>query len=213
MEKRPGYFWLMGFCLMLLLTLTGCAALDALLLEPLYAEDGQQQYIDVAATEALPPEIKAKGDVVLVKASDRVPGREYEVAYSGEASSTLGSVGGLLNLIPGWGGLATGVLGLFGGGYAAIRGKKKINAAKAGKAAFAGLSAELVQTIEAIKAGELDEDKNGKISTDEIAAYVKKRGKDFIKPEFLAEVVRISTSTLEPSVKQKRLEELAAKTV
>ena len=80
-----------------------------------------------------------------------------------------------------------------------------------GYSASSGGMALLVGVLEDIKTGALDADRNGRISLAEIREYIRKRGKEALKPAFVAEVVRIVTSTLTPSENQRALEEAAAK--
>jgi hypothetical protein len=188
--------------------LCGCALMDSLMLDPMRDANGERLYIDISATEALPEAEREAGKAVLVRESQREPGRAYEQAYRAEPSAAVRQVESLANLIPGWGGLAAALTGLFAGGYAALRGKRRLEAAVAGRAAMAGLSAELVSTIEAIQRGELDTDGDGKVSLREIRAFVRKRGKRALKPDVLARVVNIVTSSLTPTEQQRELERL-----
>jgi hypothetical protein len=181
------------------LFMTGCRALDSLLLDPMVdIETGEQLYVDLEATEALPESAKENGEVVVVLESERVPGREYELAYSGDESATVKSAKGLISTLGPWGALGGGLLSLLTGGYAAARGRKKFKLGGTKEL----LTSELVKMIEELKANDGD-----------LNETVKKLGSKVKDPEYLKEVVRIVTGDFSDSERQKLLEKAAADAV
>lgn len=198
-----------------LVTLTGCAALDSFFLEPLKnPTTHEKQYIDVEATEALPAEMKDEGKAVLVDESKRIPGRKYELAYSDKPSEAFGAVGqlagGIGSMLGGWGAILGPVLGVIGAGYAAVRGKKKVNAAQAGKQAAVLGAAEIAHVMKDWQDGLIDANKDGEVTFDEIKAYLVKTGKErYANPAFVQSILSIVESSMTKSEKQAALEKAA----
>lgn len=191
-------------------TLGGCALLDSLMLEPLTFQDGSDAWIDVEATESLPEDQRDAGAVVLVKGSDRIPGRKYERAYKDESNGLLPGIGNAVGSNFGaWGAIAGPIGGIVAAVYAAIRGRRKFSLAKAGQGLMALALVEFAKTMQDMKDGKIDTDADGKVALNEISAYIAKRGKDSANPEFIKRVVEIALSSMVESDKQKKLEELA----
>lgn len=185
---------LMALCLLL----SGCALLDSLMLNRLRDAQGQELFIDREGK--------------LTREAHDAQGRPHEPAYSSEPGSAVDALAqGAAALGGPWGAAIGGGLGLIAAAYAALRGRRQVNAERAKGAAWQGGMALLVSVLEDIKSGAIDADKNGKISLAEIREYVRRRGKEALKPAFVAEVVRIVTSTLTPTEKQRALEEAATK--
>ncbi|CAG0979985.1 hypothetical protein PLCT2_01845 [Planctomycetaceae bacterium] len=178
--------------------LSGCALLDSLMLSRMRNEQGQELYVDREGK--------------LTREAADAQGNAHEPAYSSEPSEAVGALAQGAQALGGpWGAAAGAGLGLIAAAYAAMRGRRQVNAARAKTEAWQGGMALLVNVLEDIKTGAIDADRNGKISLKEIREYVRKRGKEALKPAFVAEVVRIVTSTLTPTEKQRALEEAAAK--
>lgn len=181
------------------LTLCGCAMLDGLFLKPAKTPSGELAFRDVKASDAA-------GKDVIVPASERVPGREYEQVFTDQSTGVAEIAGGVLGLIPGWGQLAAGATSLFAGIYLAIRGRKKLSMATLkGSAMEMGLQFA-ASVVADFVSGKIDADKDGKVSIDEIKRYVAERAKDALKPEFVTEIIRIFTSSMEPAERQKAVE-------
>lgn len=208
-NNRPGYFPLLGFCLAMVMLLSGCALLDDLFLDPLKTEDGEALYVDVAATAALPDADKQAGKAVLVRESQLVPGKEYEKAYSDQPSALVGTIGSISKMIPGWGALSGGILSLLVGGYAGLRGRKSYKAGVAAREAGVLGMGLLAEVIADYSAGKLDEDKDGSIDLGEIGSYLKRKGLEHLNPDFVQKVINVGASGLQTSEKQKALAELA----
>ena len=177
---------------------SGCALLDSLMLGRMRNAQGQELYLD---REGKPTR----------EATD-AQGNPNEPAYESGPSDTVSALAAGAQALGGpWGAAIGGGLGLIAAAYAALRGRRQVNAERAKGAAWQGGMALLVGVLEDIKTGALDADRNGKISLAEIREYIRKRGKEALKPAFVAEVVRIVTSTLTPTEKQRALEEAAGK--
>ncbi len=178
--------------------LSGCALLDSLMLGRMRDEQGQELYVD--------------RDGKLTREAKDAHGNPNEPAYgSGPSDAVSALTAGAQALGGPWGAAAGAGLGLIAAAYAALRGRRQVDAERAKSAVWQGGMALLVGVLEDIKTGAIDADKNGKISLAEIREYIRKRGKEALKPAFVAEVVRIVTSTLTPTEKQRALEEAAAK--
>lgn len=178
--------------------LSGCALLDSLLLGRMKNEQGQELFID--------------RDGKLTRESHDARGNPHEPAYTSEPSEAASALAAGAQALGGpWGAAAGAGLGLIAAAYAALRGRRQVSAERVKTAAWQGGMALLVSVLEDIKQGAIDADKNGKISVAEIREYIRKRGKEALKPAFVAEVVRIVTSTITPTEKQRALEEAAAK--
>ncbi|MCC6573292.1 MAG: hypothetical protein IT462_05815 [Planctomycetes bacterium] len=181
----------------LTLLLSGCALLDGLFMDPQRDAQGRPLFVDEQGR--LTPE-----------AVNPATGVAREPAYSGAPSPlAAGATGAASTLLGPWGAAAGAGIGLFASVYAALRGKRRIDAERAKSAAWQGGMTLLVGVIEDIKNGRIDADRNGKVSLKEIAAYVSKRGRDAINPDFVAEVVRIVNSTLPEADKSAALAKLA----
>lgn len=178
--------------------LSGCALLDSLMLGRMRNAQGQELYLD---REGKPTR----------EATD-AQGNPNEPAYESGPSDAVSALAAGAQALGGpWGAAIGSGLGLIAAAYAALRGRRQVNAERAKGAAWQGGMALLVGVLEDIKTGALDADRNGKISLAEIREYIRKRGKEALKPAFVAEVVRIVTSTLTPTEKQRALEEAAGK--
>lgn len=178
--------------------LSGCALLDSLMLSRMRDAQGEELYLDRNGK--------------LTREAHDAQGKPHEPAYSSEPSGAVDALAQGAQALGGpWGAAIGGGLGLIAAAYAALRGRRQVNAERAKGAAWQGGMALLVGVLEDIKSGAIDADRNGKISLAEIREYVRKRGKEALKPAFVAEVVRIVTSTLTPTEKQRALEEAAAK--
>jgi len=173
-----------------LFCLGGCALLDGLMGEA-----------TVQATDADgKPLFKAPDGTLTTERIDPASGRANppaEFAFVSGDSAVVSGAAGLAGMLGPWGALA-GALGTLGAGiYARARNRQRLNEiglrrqaerqldlAGSGAAFLAGL-------IEKIKEGEaIDTDRNGKISIDELKAWVRAQGKNFRDPEFLTEVVK-----------------------
>lgn len=178
--------------------ISGCALLDSFMLNRLRDAQGQELYIDREGK--------------LTREAHDAQGKPHEPAYSSEPSGAVNALAqGAAALGGPWGAAIGGGLGFIAAAYAALRGRRQVSAERAKGAAWQGGMALLVSVLEDIKSGAIDADRNGKISLAEIREYVRRRGKEALKPAFVAEVVRIVTSTLPPTEKQRALEEAAAK--
>ncbi len=178
--------------------LSGCALLDSLMLGRMRNAQGQELYLD---REGKPTR----------EATD-AQGNPNEPAYESGPSDAVSALAAGAQALGGpWGAAIGSGLGLIAAAYAALRGRRQVNAERAKGAAWQGGMALLVGVLEDIKTGALDADRNGRISLAEIREYIRKRGKEALKPAFVAEVVRIVTSTLTPTEKQRALEEAAGK--
>lgn len=178
--------------------LSGCALLDSLMLGRMRDPQGQELYVDREGK--------------LTHEAKDAQGNPNEPAYESGPSDTVNALAAGAQALGGpWGAAIGGGLGLIAAAYAALRGRRQVNAERAKGAAWQGGMALLVGVLEDIKTGALDADRNGKISLAEIREYIRKRGKEALKPAFVAEVVRIVTSTLTPTEKQRALEEAAGK--
>jgi hypothetical protein len=178
--------------------LSGCAMLDSLLLGRMRNEQGQELYLD--------------RDGKLTREAADAQGNPNEPAYGSGPSDAVNALAAGANALGGpWGAAAGAGLGLIAAAYAALRGRRQVNAERAKGAAWQGGMSLLVSVLEDVKSGAIDADRNGKISLAEIREYIRKRGKEALKPAFVAEVVRIVTSTLTPTEKQRALEEAAGK--
>ncbi len=200
--------------LSLTLFLSGCSLLDGFFYEEMRDPvTNEITYVDVEATEALPQEMQDAGQAVLVKASDRIDGREYEVAYTDSPSAEYGAVGsvvsGIGNALGGWGILGTALFGGLFSLYSGIRGKRRLVASEAGrKAALLG-AAEIASVLADYNSGKMDTNKNGKVSMAEVGVYLVKRGKSYANPEFVQSIINIVTSSMSESEKQAALEKAA----
>jgi hypothetical protein len=182
----------------LALTLGGCALLDSLMLSRMKNSRGEDLFVD------------GRGE--LTTESKDAGGRENEPAYGSAPGDGVSALSALAQAFGGpWGAAAGAGLGLITAAYAALRGRRQLSAERAKAAAWQGGMALLVSVIEDLKNGAIDADKNGRIKLAEIREYIRKRGKEALKPAFVAEVVRIVTSTLSETEKQRALEEAAAK--
>lgn len=182
--------------LLFALTLSGCAALDALLLGRMRDAQGQDLFITA--------------DGRLTTESHDSEGRPHEPAFhAGPGEGAQALMQGAAALGGPWGGALGAGLGLLAAAYAALRGRRRVSAERAKTAAFSGGMALVVGLLEDLKSGALDADKNGRVSLAEIREYVRRRGKEAINPAFVAEVVRIVTGTFTETEKQRLLEEAA----
>lgn len=178
--------------------LSGCALLDSLMLGRMRNAQGEELYIDREGK--------------LTREAADAQGNAHEPAYSSEPSEAVSALAQGAQALGGpWGAAAGAGLGLIAAAYAALRGRRQVNAERAKTEAWQGGMALLVNVLEDIKSGAIDADRNGKISPTEIREYIRKRGKEALKPAFVAEVVRIVTSTLTQTEKQRALEEAAGK--
>ncbi len=178
--------------------LSGCALLDSLMLSRMRNEQGQELYVDREGR--------------FTREATDAQGNPHEPAYGSGPSDAVSALAAGAQALGGpWGAAAGAGLGLIAAAYTALRGRRQVNAERAKGAAWQGGMALLVGVLEDIKSGAIDADRNGKISLAEIREYIRKRGKEALKPAFVAEVVRIVTSTLTPTEKQRALEEAAAK--
>ncbi len=183
---------------LLAFSISGCGMLDSLLLGRMRNERGQELFVT------------AQGQ--LTHAGRDANGQENEPAYGSAPSEGVNALMLGAQVLGGpWGAAAGAGLGLIAAAYAALRGRRQVNAERAKTAAWQGGMALLVGVLEDLKNGAIDADRNGRITLKEIREYIRKRGKEALKPAFVAEVVRIVTGTLTQTEKQKALEEAAAR--
>lgn len=184
--------------LALTLPLTGCALFDSLFMDQQRDDQGRPLFID-------------EQGLLTPQAVNPATGAAREAAYSGAPSPLAkGAQGAAASLFGPWGAAAGAGVGLLAGLYAALRGKRRVNAERAKAAAWQGGMTLLVSVIEDIKNGRMDTDKNGRVSLAEVRDYVRKRGRDALNPDFISEVVRIVNSTLPEAEKSAALQTAAA---
>lgn len=170
--------------------ISGCALLDGLLLEPRRDEQGRPLFTD------------ENGELTTVP-QNPLTGQPHRPAFTGspsplarEAATALGGP---------WGALAGAGAGLLASLYAALRGRRRLAAERARSHVWQDGMTLLVKMIEDIKAGRAAARKDGVTSLREIREFVRRRGKDAVHPEFLAEVVRVLNSNLPEADKQAAL--------
>lgn len=177
-----------------ILSLSGCAFTDSLLLKREVDSVGRELYIESADPEG-PLTVDPIGP-------DGVPN---EPAYSNqpaEAPRSFATMIGNIWGVGGWTGAGVGVLSTI---YAFLRGKRRFNKAKAVGELMAETLAFLIDLINDIKSGKLDTDADGKISIAEIKSYISARGKEALDPAFLDRIVTIVSKSSDPAADLKKL--------
>lgn len=187
---------LAGLVLYLSMFMSGCA----MFLDQLKNDKGELMFRNKTTLEVV-----AESEIPAGRADD------FEPVWSGKPGPALSTLGAVLGIVGGpWGAVAASGVAAVAGLGAAVANKRKLNVAAAGQeAAMSGMGLA-VSIIEDIKEGKVDLDENGKIDQAEIKAYVAKRAKDALKPEFFEEVVRIITSSLPDAEKKAALAGLRA---
>lgn len=178
------------------MVVSGCAFMDSLILERVKNEDGVEMFTDSdnhLTEDAINPET----------------GEPNQPAYRSATSPEFEAVKNVAANASGpFAPLVIGLLGLFGTGYAAVRGRRKVNGEKIVSDILKRLSTLALKVYSDFKEGIIDVDGDGTISLEEMRRYALESG---VSMDAAVDMLKIAQSGMPPTEMQKALDELVKK--